>query len=421
MKLKLFIGIIFLTGLSIILIGCAGNSSATAPATNQASASNNSSSQNTIAASPDIKRTELTENAKYAADLKIEPAEAQAGQDVNLVFTVKDKQGAVNKNLKVVHEKLMHLLVVSDDLAQFDHVHPEQQTDGSFRLKYKFPNGGVFKLYSDFTPQDTQQIVNVFDVKVAGAAREKTPLVADKELVKTIDGLTFTMKTGEPLVAANGTALNFYVTDASGKPVTDLQPYLGAMAHFVVISEDTTKFLHVHAMEGETTKTEGTGGHEKNNDQHGEMEMDVKPSDNNAAKPTVMAHTEFPTGGIYKIWGQFQRGGKVFTVPFVLNVAPSDAKTAQNAEIPNDAIKVTVSGDGYEPSSIIVKKGEPTKIAFFRKDANNCGGEVVFSKLNVKKTLPAGQTTVVEINPQESGEIAFACGMGMMKGKISVQ
>lgn len=419
MKLKLFIGIILLTITSIVLVGCAGNSSTNTPATNQTSANNNSSNQNTIAASTDIKRTELTEDAKYAAELKIEPSLAQAGQDVNLIFMVKDKQGAVNKNLKIVHEKLMHLLVVSDDLAQFDHVHPEQQPDGSFRLKYKFPNGGTFKLYSDFTPQDTEQIVNVFDVKVGGQAREKTPLVADKEFTKTIDGLTFTMKADQPLKAASGTALNFYVTDADGKAVTDLQPYLGAMAHFVVISEDTTKFLHVHAMEGETTKTKGTEGNQKMD--HGEMEMDVKPSDNNAAKPTVMAHTEFPTGGMYKIWGQFQRGGKVFTVPFVLNVAPADVKTANNAEVPKDAIKVSVSGDGFSPSSINVKKGETAKIAFFRKDANNCGGEVVFPKLNVKKTLPAGQTTVVEIKPQESGEIAFACGMGMMKGKVLVQ
>lgn len=420
MRLKLFLGIIFLTALSIVLIGCAG-SATTSPTSNQTNVNTNSSSQKTVAASTDIKRTELVENAKYAAELKIEPSLAQAGQDVNLVFTVKDKQGATTKNLKIVHEKLMHLLVVSDDLAQFDHVHPEQQPDGSFRLAYKFPNGGTFKLYSDFTPQDSGQIVDVFDVNVGGAAREKTTLVADKEFVKTVDGLTFTMKADQPMKAATGTELSFYVTDAEGKPVTDLQPYLGAMAHFVVISEDTTKFLHVHAMEGETTKTTGTGGRTDQNDQHGEMKMDAKPSDNNAAKPTVMAHTEFPTAGLYKIWGQFQRNGKVFTVPFVFNVAPADTKTANNAEVPSDAIKVSVSGDGFSPSSINVKKGETAKIAFFRQDANNCGGEVVFPKLKVKKTLPAGQTTVVEIKPQESGEIAFACGMDMMKGKIVVQ
>lgn len=174
------------------------------------------------------------------------------------------KSGAVAKNLKVVHEKLMHLLVISDDLAQFNHVHPEQQqTDGSFRLKYKFPNGGVFKLYADFTPQNAEQIINVFDVNVAGEKREKTPLVADKELTKTVDGLTFSIKTNQPIKAGSATGLDFYVTDESSKLVTDLQTYLGAMAHFVVISEDTTKFLHVHAMEGKLTETKGAGGNEQ--------------------------------------------------------------------------------------------------------------------------------------------------------------
>ena len=419
MRMKLFLGIILTTISGVVLNGCAGGSTTTT--SNQTSANNNLASQNIVTASTDIKRTELTENARYAADLKIEPAAAQAGEEVNLIFTVKDKQGEKVKNLKIVHEKLMHLLVVSDDLAQFDHVHPEQQADGSFHLKYKFPNGGVFKLYTDFTPPDAGQIVNVFDVKAGGAIREKTPLVADREFTKTVDGLTFTMKTGEPLQAANSTALNFYVTDAQGKTVTDLQPYLGAMAHFVVISEDATKFLHVHAEGGEMTKTIGTGGHEGHGDRHGEMEMDVKTDAKNPNTPTVMAHTEFPTGGIYKLWGQFQREGLVFTVPFVLNVAPDDTKTANSTEVPGDAIKVSVSGDGFSPSSINVKKGEIAKIAFFRKDANNCGGEVVFPKLNIKRTLPAGQTTVVEIKPQESGEIAFACGMDMMKGKILVQ
>ena len=223
----------------------------------------------------------------------------------------------------------MHLLIVSDDLAFFDHVHPEIQADGNFKLNYKFPAGGVYKLYADFTPEDSPQIVNVFDVPVGGEKRAKTPLVADKEFTKTVDGLTFTMKTKDEFKAAKGLTLNFFVKDADGKTVTDLQPYLGAMAHFVVISEDTTKFLHVHAMEGKTTETKGTGGHSDHNDKHGDMEMDVKPDADNAETPTVMAHTEFPTGGIYKLWGQFQRNGKVFTVPFVLDIAPADAKTGK--------------------------------------------------------------------------------------------
>ncbi|MEO8647733.1 MAG: cupredoxin domain-containing protein [Acidobacteriota bacterium] len=383
---------------------------------------NPSASNNSISAPPaEIKRTDLTENAQFSMDLAVEPKALSADQEVVLKFSVKDKDGKPFDELKVVHEKLIHLLVVSDDLAQFDHVHPERQTDGTFTLSYKFPNGGIFKLYADFTPENSEQIVNVFDVTVSGHPREKTALVADTNFTKTIDGLTFTMKATEPIKAATGTELNFYVTDEGGKAVSDLQPYLGAMAHFVVISEDTTKFLHVHAMEGKTTDIKGTGGHGDHSDKHGEMDMHVKPVTGKAQTPTVMAHTEFPTGGLYKIWGQFQRNGKVFTVPFILNVAPADGKTAKGDDVPGDAFRVEVSSDGFVPSEIPVKKGQPVKIAFYRKDANNCAGEVVFPKLNIKKALPVGKTTVVEINPIDSGEIAFACGMDMLKGKVIVQ
>ena len=52
----------------------------------------------------------------------------------------------------MVHEKILHLLMVSSDLAWFSHEHPELQTDGTFVLKTSFPHGGEFTLYHDFTP-----------------------------------------------------------------------------------------------------------------------------------------------------------------------------------------------------------------------------------------------------------------------------
>jgi hypothetical protein len=425
MRKKLFLGIIPVALFAVIAGGCTQSG---AVGGNNSQAANSPTAVNadkgggqTIAATGEITRTELTENARFAAELKTEPGAVEAGSDATLVFTVKDRQGAVAKDLKIVHEKPMHLLVVSDDLAFFDHVHPEQQPDGTFRQTYKFPNGGRFKLYADFTPESSPQIVNVFDVGVGGSPRERTPLAADQELKKTVDGLTVTVKTAQPIKAASGQMFDFFVNDAEGKPVTDLQPYLGAMAHFVVISEDATKFLHVHAIEGETTETKGTGGHSDHKDSHGEMEMDVKPGTDKTAKPTVQAHTEFPTAGLYKLWAQFQRGGKVFTVPFVFNVEEGAKKTAQNAEIPPDATRVTVSSAGFEPASIAARKGETVKLAFTRKDANNCASEVVFPKLKVKKRLPVGETVLVEVKAPESGEISFACGMNMYQGKVVVQ
>lgn len=387
---------------------------------NQITAENSSDTNSTATKPVDIKRTELTENAGYEMDVAVKSGELNANQEVTFDFSVKDKSGKAFDNLKIVHEKLIHLLVVSDDLAFFDHVHPEKQNDGSFRLNYKFPTGGVYKLYADFTPEDSQQIINVFDVTVGGKMREKMPLTADKDFKKTVDGLTFTMKTDDELKAAKGIALNFYVTDKDGKAVTDLEPYLGAMAHFVAISEDASKFLHVHAEDGRMTETKGPGGH---GDKHGGMDMDAEHDVKGAEKPTVVAHTEFPTGGIYKLWGQFQRNGKVITVPFIIEIAAADAtKTVGNVEIPKDAYKVTVSKNGFTPAEITFDSSKYSKLAFLRTDSENCGNEVVFSDLNIRKQLPVGEVVLVDLPDDFKGKtLNFACGMGMLKGTLIVQ
>ncbi|MBK7706850.1 MAG: cupredoxin domain-containing protein [Acidobacteria bacterium] len=58
---------------------------------------------------------------------------------------------------------------------------------------------------------------------------------------------------------------------------------------------------------------------------------------------------------------------------------------------------------------------------FTRVDDKNCGDELVFPKLNIKKTLPVGEPVLVEFTPTESGDLAFQCGMDMMRGKIVVE
>ncbi|CAN5376314.1 hypothetical protein BH10ACI1_BH10ACI1_22390 [soil metagenome] len=410
MRTTFLIAILSIILTVLVFSGCKQTTTEKTIATNTVNVTNNLQSD-------EIKRTELTENANYVMDLAIEPKSVNANQEVSLGFSVKDKDGKPFKNLQIVHEKLIHLLVVSDDLAFFEHVHPEIQADGNFKLNYKFPTGGIYKLYADFTPENSTQIVNVFDISVGGEKRIKMPLVADKEFTKTVEGLTFTMKSGGDLKAGKAATLNFFVKDANGKTVTDLQPYLGAMAHFVIISEDTTKFLHAHAMEGQKTKTKDTG---ESNDNHSNMEMNMKSDTDSAETPAVMAHTEFPTAGLYKLWGQFQRNGKVITVSFVLNISPVDA--VNNSEIPKDAYKITVSKNGFSPGEITLDRSKFSRLAFLRTDSENCGNEIVFPDLNIKKQLPVGEVVFVDLPESVKGKtLNFACGMNMLNGKVLVQ
>ena len=370
---------------------------------------------NTTVVTNTNKTTDATK--AFQMDFKAEPAEIKAGVPTTLFFTIKDKQGAIVKDLETVHEKLVHLLIVSKDLAEFYHIHPEQQADGSFKVMHTFPNGGDYRLYADFTPQASSQVVEQVNVKVSGTERAAVPLVPDQTLEKTVDDLRVVMKPEGDIKAGNELMLNFQIFDAkSGKPVTDLQNYLGALAHFVIISEDMKDFVHAHPMsKGE--KMDGMKMDESKPHSHDKTEGDAKK----VSESEVSAHTAFPRAGLYKLWAQFQRNGKVISVPFIVNVPQNDKTIANNDAIPSDAVKVTVSKKGYEPSEIKVEQGKPVKLAFTRADAENCGGEIVFSKLNIEKKLPVGETVLVEFTPTEASDISFTCGMGMMNGKVIVQ
>jgi hypothetical protein len=207
-----------------------------------------------------------------------------------LRFAVREPDtSAIVENLQVVHEKSFHLFIISRDLRFFDHVHPERRDDGSYELRQVLP-AGEYMLIADFLPVGgTSQMVQRAIVS-GRPALASVAAATGGEMVRTLtaDGLNVTLEAG-PMVAGKEVLLTFSVTDArTGIPVTDLQPYLGAPAHMLIVRADLGDAIHAHPEEG------ATGG------------------------PTVSFHPLVPAAGDYKLWIQFQRAGRVVTVPFVL-------------------------------------------------------------------------------------------------------
>lgn len=83
-------------------------------------------------------------------------------------------------------------------------------------------------------------------------------------------------------------------------------------------------------------------------------------------------------------------------------------------------VKITVKG-GYTPDVIVVRKGIPVRLNFYRDETSDCSDTVVFGDFNIRKPLPAFKTTAVEFTPDREGEYTFTCGMGMLKGKLIVR
>ena len=83
-------------------------------------------------------------------------------------------------------------------------------------------------------------------------------------------------------------------------------------------------------------------------------------------------------------------------------------------------VKVVFKG-GYDPDVIVVKKGIPVRLNFYRDETDDCSDTIVFGDFNIRKPLPAFKTTSVEFTPEKEGEYVFTCGMGMLRGKLIVR
>lgn len=194
-------------------------------------------------------------------------------------------------DFEVSHEKLLHLIFVSKDLSYFNHIHPEYKGKGVFEIANEFPAGGEYRVAADFKPANGTSMSKLGWVTVEGKPGQPADVVVDKSLEKTIQGMNVSLSIDPEPEAEKETVLKFTLTDeTTNESIFDLEPYLGSIGHVVVFSEDAERYLHVHALEDQ-----GSG-------------------------PDALFETEFPESGVYKIWGQFQKDGHVFTVPYVVNV-----------------------------------------------------------------------------------------------------
>jgi plastocyanin domain-containing protein len=78
---------------------------------------------------------------------------------------------------------------------------------------------------------------------------------------------------------------------------------------------------------------------------------------------------------------------------------------------------ITVDG-GYSPAVVKVKAGRPVRLVFDRKDSGSCSEEVVFPDFNIRRFLPTGTKTVIELTPPRAGRYEFTCGMSMLRGAV---
>jgi hypothetical protein len=205
---------------------------------------------------------------------RLDAGSLHAGEPARLDLTL-DRDGESFTQLDEAHgEPPFHLILVRRDLAGYVHVHPRLKGE-RFTATVKLPTAGIWRAYADFEV-DGKKIVLGRDLLVPGSFTPQE-LSAPRDTA-TVDGYDVRLR--------RGADLTFEISRA-GRPVRDLQPYLGAGGHLVAIREDDLAYLHVHPRE--------------------------------SSRPgTATFETELNDPGRYALFFQFKHGDSVHTVRFTL-------------------------------------------------------------------------------------------------------
>jgi hypothetical protein len=250
------------------------------------------------------------EEAGVSVEMRVTPGSPVPARPVELGYRVFDAEsGEVITRLPVGHERQMHLIAVSKDLEDFQHIHPKPGPGGDFAVTTEFSEEGDYVLYDEFK-YEGQTVLDRREL-VVGDGGGKASLSPDMK-PKTVGELTVSMEAPELIRAGEEVVFTYMVEKDGGAPADDLEPYLGAAAHVAIVSEDTREFVHTHgedvASGGKAASDHGHGG---GHGVHGEGQT---------FGPRIAFTHTFQEPGLYKIWAQFDHHGDIVIVPFVAEV-----------------------------------------------------------------------------------------------------
>ncbi len=245
-------------------------------------------------------------------------------QSFPLTITIKDPQGKPVKDFQITQEKLMHLIVVSNDLGFYEHIHPTFTSNGRFEVSTALPQAGPYTLFSDFKPVGMRHQTTALPLSVAGSPTPASSPQVSLARTKTFSTTRVNLSLSNPAIqstkqtkplAGQEVKVTFDLRDtATGRPVSNLQPYLGAGGHLVILHQlpqlTAQSYIHAHAL-----PLWGTNGSSSTTaDEHSTHAQ--LASATSSAPGRVDFLVTFPKAGRYKLWGQFSRGGQIMTADF---------------------------------------------------------------------------------------------------------
>jgi hypothetical protein len=228
----------------------------------------------------------IPDPVEYPMDFTLTPRTPKPFQAVEFAFRVRDPKSAATVNrFEVIHEKLFHLFVVSQDLSFFLHDHPVIAKDGAFHYQGDLPKPGMYRVLADYYPAGATPQLTAKTFFVPGAGWQ--PAHPEPDLApKHTANMDVEVSTDPAVPIAGMKTMIFFRL----KPAEGLEPYLGAWAHMLAASDDLIDLIHTHPFVAD-------GG------------------------PQMQFNIIFPRAHAYRMWVQMQRQGVVNTAVFTIPVS----------------------------------------------------------------------------------------------------
>jgi hypothetical protein len=212
------------------------------------------------------------------------------------------------------HGHMMHLFLIRwPAMDEVFHLHPDQTATGFFSQDLPSLPAGDYKVFAD--------IVHDSGLDETAVGSVSLPEIHGKPLAGDDAGGAATADLGNgykmvwqrdkqgPVPAKDLTLFSFAITGPDGKPVNDLEPYMGMGGHAEFVKRDGSVFAHVHPTGSASMASVAVAS---------------------PAAMVAMHQTEIgqsvsfpygvPTPGAYRIFVQLKRAGKVETGTFDLEV-----------------------------------------------------------------------------------------------------
>jgi hypothetical protein len=233
-------------------------------------------------------------NARVQTD-----APLQVGVKVNahLILTSRRGGSITFDQLREVHTRRIHLLIIDGSLTDYHHEHPvPSNVPGRYDFSFTPQKPGTYRIWADVQPVETD--IEEFAMTVVPADTPAEPLQIEPDrLTNTVNGLTYSIQFEKPVKSGEPVRGTLHIAGADGSGFTQLEPVMGAFAHIVGFSENRTSALHIHPEIAGPLTASDRGG------------------------PDLYFRFYAARPGFYRLFVQIQRNGAAEFVPFALNVA----------------------------------------------------------------------------------------------------